>query len=732
MPPKNTAPLTGSGPFAQPVVIYTRVSTDNQVGGRFDSCESQAAVCREHIERHAGEGWHEIACLTDAAYSGGTMDRPGIRTLKRMIEAGEVRIVLIYKLERVLRSTDEWVPFRAFLKKHGCRLESATEDLSESTPSGRLKNNLLMSFSQYERENTAEKTSEKMRQQAKRGLWNGGMVPYGYTYDKNTQSLRIHPEDAAVVRRIFDQAGRLVSLTDLANALNAEGLRTKERVWVRRDGGQKPVGGCKFRSDGLRLLIRNPIYRGAVKFAGHQYAGKHEAIVSAEIWDKANAATVHTEPKPIYAFRERDTHHHLLKGLAWCGSCGRALVPNDSGKKSLTGVKYRYYTCSLVMRETAAAPCPVGRLSADALEKTIIALVGEASKHPALVREMVQASQTMRRGDRDKLKNEVEQTRQALAAVDRKLANCAEAVAKGGAEVLGEALVRRATELRNERQKLLIDHERCRQELALCDATALEERGIQAGLAKLGEALPNLSPMERKELLRLFLERVEVRRHVSSSRRNAGAEREFAPEAKVFEVRIRFHLPELVRGMQERSQADRAAPRISIRGLSLEGRVDFSQAQRGEVTIVTPFRQTFRLDARVRTVPVPRPAIVHPIVKALHWQRLLDEKTVPHRFALAKRVGCTPGAVTKVLRMIKLVPEIQRYLAALRTRPEVWHFSAKRMGTLAVLPPELQRPAFDRICRNYERIRQTLVGSGQLAIPEQAAGGKSPKLRHRS
>ncbi|KAB2911753.1 MAG: recombinase family protein, partial [Dechloromonas sp.] len=287
MPAHDTSSVSDSTPLSQPVVIYTRVSTENQVGGRFDSCESQAAVCREQIERHSHEGWHEVACLTDAAYSGGTMERPGIKTLKRMIEAGEVKIVLIYKLERVLRSTDEWVPFRAFLKKHGCRLESATEDLSESTPSGRLKNNLMMSFSQYERENTAEKTSQKMLQQAKRGLWNGGQVPFGYNYDKNTQTLHVHPEEAKIVRRIFEQAARMVSLTDLANDLNAEGLRTKERVWARRDGTQTVVGGCKFRSDGLRLLLKNPIYRGSVKFAGNHFAGKHEAVVTADLWDKA-------------------------------------------------------------------------------------------------------------------------------------------------------------------------------------------------------------------------------------------------------------------------------------------------------------------------------------------------------------------------------------------------------------------------------------------------------------
>lgn len=720
MPSKSVSPNTIPGGISQPVVIYTRVSTDNQVGGRFDSCESQAAYCREQIERHTNEGWHEIACLTDAAYSGGTMDRPGIRTLKRMIEAGEVKIVLIYKLERVLRSTDEWVPFKAFLKKHGVRLESATEDLSESTPSGRLKNNLLMSFSQYERENTAEKTTMKMHQQAKRGIWNGGMVPYGYTYDKNTQTLHVDPEDSKVVRRVFEQAARLVSLTDLANELNAEGLRTKERTWARRDGVQVLVGGRKFRSDGLRLLIRNPIYRGSVKFAGNHYSGKHEALVSAEVWEKANAATAHTEPRPIYAFQERDAQNHLLKSIAWCGSCGRALVPNDSGKKVRSGVKYRYYTCSLVMRETAAAPCPVGRLSADALEKSVVALVAEASKHPTLIKEMVQTSHTMRQGDREKLRADAEQARLALATVEKKLANCAEAVAKGGTEVLGEALVKRATELRNERQKLLVEYERHRQALALCDAVALEENRIQASLAKLGEALPNLEPAERKELLRLFLERVEVRRHQPVGRKHTVPEAETAPGVKVFELRIKFHLPELIRGMQERNRPE-ATPHVSIRGLSLEGRVDFSQAHCGEISIITPFRQTFRLDARVRTVTVPKPAVVHPIVRALRWQRLLDEKVVPHRLGLAKHIGCTPGAVTKMLRMLKLTPEIQQYIAALRTRPEVWHFSVKRMGALAALAPELQPSAFEKMCQNYERIRRDAAGAKQVAMPQATA-----------
>lgn len=719
----KNAPSSPADPSVpQTVVIYTRVSTDNQVGGRFDSCESQAAYCREEIARHVPEGWVEIACLTDAAYSGATMDRPGMRTLKRMIEAGEVRIVLIYKLERVMRSTDEWIPFRAFLKKYGCRLESATEDISEDTPSGRLKNMLVMSVNTYERENTAAKTLAKMLQQAKRGFWNGGQVPFGYTYDLNTQKLQPDAQEAAVVRRIFEQAARLVPLTDLANDLNAEGLRTKQRTWRRRDGSEAVVGGRKFRSDGLRLLIRNPIYRGAVKFAGQEFGAQHSPLVPRDVWDLANAATAKTEPRPIYAFRERDVHNHLLKGLAWCGACGRALVPNDSGKKVKSGVKYRYYTCSLVMRETAAAPCTVGRLSADALEAAVVALLGGVGQHPAIIAEMIATSRTLQRGDRNAMRVELNQIKATLAEADLQLRNCADAVAKGGA--LGEAVAQRAEEIRQERQRLLARQERKRQELAFCDAAVLEETRITENLKNLGQTLKNLSAPEQKELVGLFVERVEVRRTPGKHSDPIGG-----PASRVLEIKVKLHLPELLRNADHSLTSLQVSAGRLGRGLSVGARVDFTHAPRGEISLIAPFQHSVRLGARVRTVPPSKRAIVHPIVRALRWQQMLDEKVVPHRFALAAKMGVTPGAVTKVLRLMKLLPEIQSYLASLKSRPELWHFSLTRMGSLAALPAELQRSAFDKMKESFtQRHPESLLLPAVSVQTVNVKGRNSPRL----
>lgn len=688
-----------------PVAIYTRVSTDNQVGGRYDSLESQAAICREKIRRHAAEGWYEVACYTDAAYSGSTMKRPGVQALKRQIEAGQVKVVLIFKLERVLRSTDEWVPFRAFLQKHGCRLESATEDLSESTASGRLKNNVLMSVAEYERQNTAEKVRAKMGQQARQGFWNGGSVPYGYTYDEKKQMLGLDPVDAPVVRRIFEEAAKLTSLTDLANTLNAEGLRTKERLLHRRDGTVETVGKRLFRSDGLRLIIRNPIYRGVVRFAQQEYSAQHEPLVPAELWRLANAAVAETKTRAADIIVERDVHIHLLKGLAHCGHCGRTLVPHASGKTNAAGKPYRYYNCGFVLRERQPAACPVGRISADALERAVVSFLGEVGKHPTLISGVLEESRSRDRGDRKALRADLEAVERGLASTNAELGNCVDAVAKGGIDLLGDALSRRVQKLRETQQQLSVDRERRRQALAACDTALLDEQRVRNSMEHLGTLLPRLDPQEQKELVKLFIQRVELRKAPDKRRSSDTVEGRDQAERRILALRIKLHLPQLVQGVEARQRATAGAVHVNrpvaARALSFETQVDFTHAMAGEITIIAPFQHTVRVESRVRTVRPPEPDAEHAVVRAQKWQRMLEQGKVGNRVALARKMGITPGAVTRILKLVELSPDIQEFLAALKTKEAVRRFPIKEVGRLAALPFESQQMAFTKMQQNH-------------------------------
>lgn len=685
-----------------PVAIYTRVSTMHQIGGRFTSCESQEAICREHIRRNADLGWYEVASHSDPAYSGSTMKRPGMEALKHQIAAGEVKIVILFMLERVLRDTDEWSAFRKFLQMHDCTLESPTGDISEAEPEGRLKNNIVMSVAEYARLSTAKKVRIKMLEQAKRGIWNGGWLPYGYAYDKNTKALLPDPKEAPVVRRVFEQAAGLVSLQDIANALNAEGLRTRKRPLRRRDGSVDFVGGNLFRDDGLRLIIRNPIYRGVVRFKNQEFASTHDALVSRDIWERANAAVVVEKDtaRVVRMMVDRDAHMHILKGVVYCASCDRTLVPHDSGKKGADGKPYRYYYCGFVVKERQRDRCTIGQLQADALEKVTLEFLGQLSRHPDLVALVIQNARSRRKADRPVLHRELDALLKEMSSVKQKQSNCADVLVNGGVEIMTDSLKQRMVELDAERQRLTVAIERKRHEVTSCDTAILNEERVVAALSRLGTLLPQVSPSEQKELCRLLIDRMEVSRAVPVSPGNRN----------VVNLRMKLHLPRLVQGMEERvgggAPANRGAAPVSARSANFDAQVDFTNAARGEVAIVAPFRQLMRVRFSKRPiVPCTDPKntlrVRHPIHDVLRWQSKLDSGEYRNRADLARKLGVSRAAVTKVLRMLELIPEIREFLATLTTPADVRHFSVRRMSELAAMSAPNQKGAFTRLCKSY-------------------------------
>lgn len=700
-----------------PAAIYTRVSTNKQLGRRVESCESQEAICREHILSHAAtKGWQLVQTFTDPAYSGATMKRPGMDALKRAVAAGEIKVVVIFKLERVLRSTDEWAPFRAFLHEHDCELASAMEDISEKTALGRLKNNLLVSVSEYDRLNIAEKVRAKMGEQAKRGLWNGGSVPYGYAYDKNTQTLTPHPDEAPVVRRIYEDVAKLVSLSDLANTLNAEGVRTKQRFLRRRDGTREVIGKQLFRSDGLRLLVTNPMYRGVVRFGGNEYEAQHPPLVTKELWDRANAAARETRPRPEVRVDE-NMHHYLLKGICRCGHCGRALVPKTCGLSNNAGKRYRYYNCGTIVRQGRAGVCPVGRISAAALDGVTIAFLSQVSKQPELVARVIEATRTRTKGDRHVLRDELGEIEAKQTKIREELSRCVDAVVKGSAGALGPELMHRAENLRIEQDKLIVQLEKKRQELAACETASFDAQRVERSLERLGSILTKLPADEQIELVRLFVDRVEVR---EPARTYLGAAVDDGGTRRVLALRIKLHLPRLVEGVERSSIPDQAAgiarrlPVVALRGVNFEVSVDFTHAVRGEVTVLAPFQYPVRVSERGRSAEAsvtPRlpGETKHLVVRAQAWRHMLETGHAANRLALARRFGVTPGAVTRIMKLVGLLPEIQNFLVALKSKEAIRHFGMKRVGALADLPSEAQRAAFERIRRAFAQPTPDLI-----------------------
>ena len=216
--------------------------------------------------------------------------------------------------------------------------------------------------------------------------------------------------------------------------------------------------------------------------------------------------------------------------------------------------------------------------------------------------------------------------------------------------------------------------------------------------------LRRLEPVEQKELVRLFIQRVEVRR--SSPARRASGTREESTEtaARVRALKIKLRLPQLVQGVEIREELNAPLPRhrplVAARGLDFSVQVDFTHASAGEVTIVAPFRHAVGSSARVRTPKPKEPPVEHAIVRARKWQQQLANGRISIRVALAKREGITPGAVTRILKLVELLPEIQDFLAALKTKDAIRNFPIKEVGAMASLPMGSQREAFDGLRRS--------------------------------
>jgi len=681
-----------TGPVV-PVAIYTRVSTDNQVGGRFDSCESQLAICRDYIRRHGDLGWVEVANYSDPAVSGSSMDRPGLRALMRQIEAGGVKIILIFKLERMSRNIDEFGPFRSFLKKHGCRLESATEDISEEEPEGRLKNNIMLSVADFERRNTAKKTRIKMHEQAKRGHWNGGAVPYGYAYDKNTQTLQPHPDEAPVVRRVFEQASKLVSLEQIAEALNREGLRTRARLFRRTDGSERTVGQKRFRSDGLRLMIVNPVYRGVIRYAGNEHPGRHAPLVDVNLWEEANAAVKKlTRPPPAQKL-DQDKHFHLLKGLAHCGCCGRALVPHASGNRHESGGYYRYYYCSNLVKERVDARCTVRRIAAGSLEGVVIQFLSELGRHPDVIGAAVGSSQTRRQGRMEELKKELGRLDREMSATSVRIRNCVEAIAAGGKQI-AEELAEEVALLKDQKQTHSVERQRMTQELAACEGKVLDEQRVRQSVERFGQVLHGLSRDEQKTLVGLFVERIEVR----PSRHDEGASR--SASVRRLELRLKLNLPRLVDGMGEQMMMPESERPTLLPGMIITAEVALGQQGRANQSLVlTPFRcgdertlSTLPTGQEIGTEAVA--SIQNPFIRAKRWQRMLSLDPKLSLRGLAEKEGVVAPTIVQHLKLLKLAPEIQTFVAEQSSAKALRFLSLRRLMRLASLAASEQRKVF--------------------------------------
>ena len=335
----------------------------------FNTLDAQREACEAYIASQKSEGWVATRDrYDDGGFSGGNLERPGLKQLLADIDDGLVDVVVVYKIDRLSRSLMDFSKLVEVFDRNDVTFVSVTQSFNTTTSMGRLTLNILLSFAQFEREVIGERIRDKVAASRKRGIWMGGYVPLGY--DVQDRKLLVNEAEAASVRRIFERFVELGSATVLARELRGDGFRNKQGTLI--DKGY------------LYRLLNNRVYRGEAVHKGKAYPGEHDAIIDEALWDQVHAILKESPRKRANNSRSRTPA--LLKGLIFSDT-GAAMTPTSTKK----GAKlYRYYVSMDVIRnrETGEETAPM-RLAAGMVEDAVVTEVRRILQTPEVVSQVI-------------------------------------------------------------------------------------------------------------------------------------------------------------------------------------------------------------------------------------------------------------------------------------------------------------------------------------------------------
>ncbi len=336
--------------------VYTRKSSEEGLEQSFNSLHAQREACEAYIASQKHEGWQLIpTAYDDGGFSGGSMERPGLKALLADVEAGLVDTVVVYKVDRLTRALSDFARMVDRFDARCVSFVSVTQAFNTTTSMGRLTLNVLLSFAQFEREVTGERIRDKIAASKAKGMWMGGAVPLGY--DVVERMLVINEAEAAEVRKLFQLYLKHRSVDDLAAAADKAQIRSKRRIAANGN----TTGGTRLGRGSLYSILANPIYAGEIGHKGKRYPGQHTRIVPAELYESVQ--------------RLLETNRRKARGTmsAGAGLILSSLVQDADGQRMTathTGKanrRYCYYA-------SAATRVPAGDLDSlvlTALEQTL-------------------------------------------------------------------------------------------------------------------------------------------------------------------------------------------------------------------------------------------------------------------------------------------------------------------------------------------------------------------------
>ena len=331
------------------ICLYMRMSTNMQE----HSIESQRKVLTAYAQSH---GMAILTEYVDEGISGRKAEkRPGFLQMIEDSGAGTFEAVLIYDSSRFARNLEESIVYKSMLKRNGVALISATEPNTDDEEVSLLTDAMLGAMN--------EMYSRKLSKAVKRGMTHRieqGFVqnkpPFGYYKDRDNPVIQIHPEQAEIVKYIFERyTTDMPAYLAIAKHLNQRGVYTRTGVpWLIKD---------------IRRILKNVTYAGYISANSvndFTYKGRHTPIVSEELFHRVQDIS---RGKKRAGSRDGTAYAHWLSSILVCGACGQKM-----GFNPMSAGRNPVYRCIGNARGLCYPTIAVG---VPAAEKAVLGIFGE-------------------------------------------------------------------------------------------------------------------------------------------------------------------------------------------------------------------------------------------------------------------------------------------------------------------------------------------------------------------
>jgi site-specific DNA recombinase len=505
------------------MALYARVSTQEQTKGNYPSCESQI----EELEAFCkAKDWQVQALIKDEGISAGSLKREGMARLRWLVETEQIDGILCTWYDRLTRSRDFYILDQEF-KNHNVAFITLHDPTDRHTASGRFLETMLVAAKTYEREQTGEKVRTKMRMRAEKGMWNGGLVPFGFVRDPQNHVLSADESKQGVLRQLFQIY--VDTHSDFA-----------VRNWLKAHNIPAPQGKAEWTSGSIRDLLSNRRYIGEIEInrgnkgveglsesdAYSVVPAPHGPLVPRELFELAQSIRHNRSAQFPHSGSKGGAHKgqgqnfsrnqcqrvYLLQGNMICGLCGAAMSPhyvyhkpNEKEKRRTPSFIY-HYTCAEKMKYRQAVNHSNRVLARVAENWMLEAINGMATSESFIPRALEMAWQKTE-GHLQPVKDALSQCRLSLEENQRRIDELV-ATATNTRSALLDLLTEKAHELKIERERLKVEQHRLQEMLSPLN-TAFDEKEFRSVFSDFALMREKAEPEELQRLLRLMVRRLE-------------------------------------------------------------------------------------------------------------------------------------------------------------------------------------------------------------------------------